>query len=261
MTQLIAYDNRALGHGAFTAGTGSWESSPSIDNLGNMQPQRYAEVTPSGGAFDFTFESQDSAGAAENQSPDVYALLGHTLPDSAVVTFKDGATTIGQVTVDNPENQPQNAILVASSATTLDTLTVEVASAGSDKVRLGGLWTSASFRPTNGLSLQNYSKMAETLSTWTRIDTTIWANSRGVVHRASFEWPMLTRSEANGPDMPNWTGITILSGRHNPVILIPDSDNLHESTYGLFDTFLETRPAAVPLAARWVGGASILEMT
>lgn len=261
MTSLIAFDNRALGHGAFTDGAGTWASAPSIDNLGTMQPQVYAEVTPSGGAFDFTFQAQDASGTAEDFSPDVFGLLGHTLPDGAEVEFLDGATSLGSVTVSNVDNRPQNAILVASSASTFDTLTVEVSSAGADAVQIGCLWCSRSFRPTHGFLLTGYGVTPEALAVWQRISATIWANEDEVVDRTAFELAALSRSEARGPDMPNWAGIVALCGRHSPVIVIPDDSNLHESTYGLFDTFQQLRPEPMPQLTGWRTGADVLEMT
>lgn len=259
MTSLIAYDNRALGSGAFTAGTGTWASSPSIDNLGKMQPQVYAEVTPSSGNIDFTFQAQDSAGSAESFTPDVFALLGHTLPDGADVEFFDGATSLGRVIVSNVDNRPQNAIVVTDSTASFNTLTVEVSSAGSDKVQIGCLWCSRSFRPTHGIALP-YGITPDTLTPWTRVDTTLWPNPRGVVNRASFQMRMLSRSEAHGPDMPNWSGITSLVGRHSPLILIPDDSRLYESTYGLIETFQQIATEQVPKAASWQAGADLLEM-
>lgn len=260
MASLIAYDNRALGNGAFTAGTGTWASSPSIDNLGTLQPQVYAQVSPSNGNFDFTFQAQDASGSAETFSPDVFALLGHTLPDNAVVSFKDGASTLGAVTVSNAANRPQNAIVVTSSTASFNTLTVTVSSAGSSAVRIGGLWASESFRPGNQFDPRSYSVTPETLATWTRIDSTIWPNSRAVVNRVSFQMPYLTRAEYSGPDMPNWVGISTVSGRHNPVILIPDSDNLHEAHYGVFDTFMGATIEPAPQEAFWRAGGDVLEV-
>jgi hypothetical protein len=260
MASLLAYDNRALGNGAFTAGTGTWSSSPAIDNLGNMQPQRYAEVTPASGDFDLTFQAQDSGGSPENFSPDVFALIGHTLPDSAVVTFKDGTTTLGSVTVSNAANRAQNAIVVTDSTANFDTLTVEVSSAGSSAVRLGCLWASESFRPDRGFSLTGYGLTPDTLAQWTRIDSSIWPVSRQVVNRVTFQTNVLTRSEYSGPSMPNWLGITALVGRSSPVILIPDDTNLHESTYGLFEAFAQARPERMPQASGWRAGGDVLEM-
>lgn len=258
MTTVIAYNNRSLGSGAFTAGAGTWASSPSISNMGRLQPKLYAEVTPSGGAFDFDFEAQDSAGSPQNFRPDVFALIGHTLPYRAVVEFLDSSNSLGSVKVDNADNRPQNAILVTDNTTSFDTLTVSVTDAGDDTVRIGSLWASASFRPANGISQSGYSVTPDTPTPWTRVDSTIWPSQRSVVNRVSVQFPALTRAEANGPDMPCWNGIASLVGKHSPLLVIPGDDNLHEATYGLVDTFA---PMTMLQMEVWRAGCDLLEMS
>ena len=218
---VFAYSNRALGLGAVTAVTGTWATNPPIANLGTLQvPTPHAEVTPDAGEIEFSFEALDQAEAAETVSVQLLGLMAHNLPDSAVVTFLNGATQLAQITWSAlaERNRAANTFAVLSAAEDLDTLTVKITSAGSEPIRIGGLWMSRmiQFQADKGADwgADDYSRIV-------RVSATPWPNQRTQADRVTCTASFIRDPQAWGTEGGvNFKGIFERVKTTEPVVYI-----------------------------------------
>ena len=233
---IFAYKNRAFDGGEFTGTVGAWAVTPSIANMGMMQvPTPHARVTPDTGAFAFTFND-------DGMTVDVLALIAHTLPEGAVVTFLDGATELAQVTYSEGANLAAPAFVTAvlGSPVTLDTITVSVTSAGSEPVRIGAFWASGSFR--HMVNPDDYSDVPSAFDRLSNVDAVVWPNRRARIETISSEFYDLSEAKARGPGSVNWRDITRQVGYSEPVLFIPAERMATEVHYGLITDYSRIAP-------------------
>ena len=255
---IFAYNNRALKSGQFTGTVGAWATTPAIENMATAQvPTPHARVTPDAGAIAFTYEAQDSGGDPENMTVDVLALIAHTLPDSAVVTFLDGATELAQVTYIVGANKaaPGFVVAVLSAPVTLDTITVSIASAGSEPVRIGTFWASGSFR--HMINPDDYSDVPSAFDRLSSVDAVVWPNRRARIETISAEFYDLSEPKAIGPSAENWRDITRQVGYSEPVLFMPAERLVTEVHYGLITDYSRIGPRWFN---SWTGGFTLKGM-
>ena len=218
---ILAYSNRALGNGTFTGVTGTFATTPPISNLGTLQvPTPHAEVTPATGEIEFTFAALNTSDESETVSVQALGLLAHNLPDDAVVTFLDGVTQLDQITWGAlaERDRAANVIAVLDTAVDLDTLTVNITSAGSAPIRIGGLWMSPliEFQADKGADWE-----ADDYSRIVRVDATPWTNQRTQADRVGCRASFIRDPQAWGTEGGvNFKGIFERSKTSEPVIYI-----------------------------------------
>ena len=257
---LVAYNNRFNDSRAaktvFTDVGASFSASQPLENMAKKQLPLFAQFDVDC-EFDVeaVVDSDDSAPTLETFSADVFALLGHTLDDGMEVEFLNGSNSLGTVTVANYQGLPQHVILAIDSAVTMDTLTVKVTGGESgSSYRIGSVWAGPSFRTAFGLS--DFSIETRSLSDQAWAAATGYSNERESQRLVSVRFPYMTKAEAKGPSWPNWEAITMSQGRHSPMIVIPDTNEMAFSVYGLVDTYPLTRPFAED---SYRGGIDLLE--
>lgn len=266
MTSLVAYNNRfndsTAARTVFTDVGGSFSASQPLENLAKKQTPLFAEFDGPSCELDIeaVVDSSDSAPTAETFSADVLAVLGHTLDDGMEVEFLDGSNSLGTVTVANYTGYAQHAILVLDSTVSLTTLTVSITGGGSgDSYRLGAIWAGPSFRV--GFGVEDFSIEPRSLSDQSWAGATGYSNERESQQVVSVRFPYMTRANAYGPTWPNWNAITLTSGKHAPMILIPDASELGTAVYGLVESYAQTKPLPTPQASGWRGGVNLVEST
>ena len=260
MTSLVAYSNRLFGQVDFTDTDDTFDASQPLENMKRKQLPLFAQFEQ---ACEFDVQAvedeSDSAPTGENFDADVFALLGHTLDDGMTVEFLDGTSSLGTVTVANYEGLPRYVILALDSTVNLDTVTVKVSGgdSGTD-YRIGAVWASQSFRA--GFGQADHAITTTSLSYAEFAAATGYSSERESYDLVSVRFPHLTKAEAIGPAWPNWNAISRLAGRHEPVIVIPDTDELAYSRYGLVEAFTPARINPSPKAKSWRGGLDLREM-
>ncbi len=216
---LLAFLNHCLGDGDWTGTVGSWATLPPIEHLGWEQvPVPYALVTPAGGVIELTFTPPGP------MTFDVLAVLAHTaadtlayqpgLPAGAKVKFIDDSTELAEVEWQpvSGRDLPANVYAVLSAPVTIDELTVRIEDAGSDPVRLGGIWASPSirFRADRGrpVAVEDFSLMG-------RADATRWPNRRAITRASDVQASLVEQSQAEA-----FEGVFEQVGTSRPVIYI-----------------------------------------
>ena len=253
---LLAYNNRALGPGEFTATTGTWTTAPPIEHMGTMQvPVPFAQVTPAAGEIAFDFQAQDGAGDPQEFAADTIALLAHTLPPGAVVKFLDGATELAEIEWTPLAGAGHIAIAALDETVNLDTLTVSITAAGAAPVQIGGLWISRSFRHPFGLD--GFSIQPVSYSEISRVGATPWTNGRASVTEVSFFVRGLTEAQAIGPGEQSWRSITRQIGIHAPVLIMPLIRRANDAIYGTIARF---EPIVPQRKGVWSAGATVIGM-
>lgn len=233
---ILAYSNKAIGATITDLGS-AFSTNPPISNMGTRQvPSPYAEFT--GTSASFTVVSSTA------EDVRVLALLSHTLPESAVITWKTtGGTTITSDTWNAYKNRPANSYAVLSAAQSLSGIRCDITGANSGTNRIGGVWFSKGweFEQTAGFRWQPQSS-----ARITRIDGTDWTTD-GVRRRGIPITAIGTRGEiiGVGKDGTIYSGDdaeTVLStaGLYGPVIAIPSiaNQNTIDATaiYGALDS-------------------------
>lgn len=221
---FLAYSNRMLGAGTFADTGSAYATSPPISNLGKPQtPSPHAEFT--GASAEFSFQALDGAGSPETFSFQCLALIGHTLPDSAVITWKRGSddSTIATQTWARFKNRPMNSIILLNSAITDEhTIKCAITSAGSGTKRIAAAWAGPVW------SFQQIADFAWTNSSdaeITRISGTDWAwadtRRRGVPVTAIGTRGEIIGLNADGTEYSGNDAETVLheAGVYQPVIL------------------------------------------
>jgi len=222
---MIGYANMALGKSIIET-TGTFDGS---QFLGTMQsPTPHMEVTPTAGEIEFSL--------AESGSIQLLALLGHTLPDDAVVTFSDGTSELVQITVTS--GRPHHIIARLDQSVAVSDVTINITNAGSSTVRIAGLWASAAFVPAHGIGLDGYAVTPESFSRVVYATATPWVSEQSTVDRVSVSLPLLTAEERHV-----WREIARAQGTHAPYLVVPSID-LRESVYGLATGYDAIRPYA-----------------
>lgn len=265
MTSLVAYNNRFNDSDAstvvFNDVGGDFSSAQPLENMAKKQLPLFAEFDGPSCELDIqaVLDSSESAPTAETFSADVFALLGHTLTDGMEVEFLDGSSSLGTVTVANYTGLAQHAVLVLDSAVSLDTLTVSVTGGGSgESYRIGSVWAGPSFRV--GFGIEDFSIDMRSLSDQAWSSATGYTNERDSQQAVSVRFPHMTRAKARGPSWPNWQAITSTTGKHSPILIVPDTTELAHTVYGLVESFAPTRLLPMPQASGWRGGVNVLEM-
>lgn len=265
MTSLVAYNNRFNDTRAATTVVtdtgGSFSASQPLENMLKKQLPLFAQFSGPSAEFDVeaVVDSSDSAPTAETFSADVFAVLGHTLTDGMEVEFLDGSSSLGTVTVANYQGYAQHAILVLDSAVTISELTVSITGGSSgDDYRIGAVWAGPSFRV--GFGLEDFAIDPRSLSLQDWAQATAYTNEQDSQQAVSVRFPYMSKADAWGPTWPNWNAITLTTGRHSSMILIPDTSELTTAVYGVVEAFAQTRTLPMPQASGWRGGVDLVEM-
>jgi len=138
---FLAYDNRVTSDGTWTDNGASFAADPPIANLGTIQtPSPHAEFDGDTASFQF------AAGSAFTVR--LLALIGHTLPDGATVTWKDESDVeIGSQTIARFKNRPQNSYVLLSAEDSISTIKCAIAGILGRRWRGMGWWQAlAEFR-------------------------------------------------------------------------------------------------------------------
>lgn len=234
---FVAYNNRLTGAGTWTDTGASFAADPPLANLGTIQvPSPHAEFTGDTAAFEF------AAGA--DFTVRVLALLGHTLPDGAIVTFSDEADVqIASHTVARFKTRPNNVILLLGADETISTIKVSISGAGTGTHRIAAMFAGPAkvFDQTAGFA---YSDQSD--GQVIRIGGTDWpfigTRRRGIPVQA-----IGTRGEVLGinRDGTEYTGtdwVTMLetAGQFGQVIVSPSAISQKTidalAIYGLLDS-------------------------
>lgn len=240
---FIAYDNRLLGAGAWTDTGADFAASPPITNMSTPQtPAPFAQF--SGDTADFEFEAQDAAGAAENFTVRVLALIGHNLADGTSITWKDEAgATIGSQTVARFKNRPNNSIILLDADDTVNTVQCQISGAGSGDHRIAAAFAGPAWvkTPAGGFQYSNTDDGGIV-----RVDGTAWTTRRTRVRGIPFT-AVGNRGEILGVnfDGTEYSGTdaeTMLQtiGKGGAVIVAPSSGTQKEidglSVYGVLNS-------------------------
>lgn len=240
---FVAYDNRLAGTGVWTDTAGTFVSDPPIDNLGTPQvPSPHAEFE--GDTGEFSFAAQDNGGSADNFTVRLLALLGHTLPDGASVTFKDESDAILDAhTVARFKTRPNNLILLLDADETIHTLKCEISGAGTGTHRIASAFAGPAkvYGQSAGTGYRNQSDASVV-----RIGGTDWpfvgtrrrglpvqaTGTRGEVLGVNFDG-----TEYSGTD---WVTLLETAGQYGQVIVAPSSKTQKTidalAIYGLLDS-------------------------
>lgn len=239
---LIAHKNHVLYGGSVSITTGT--VSVDLDNLLTMQtPSPYTEITPNGGAIEFSWVPDSSVDAS------TFALMGHTLPDGADISFSAGGASLSSESWSATDGRPNNHYVALDSDESFSTLDVSITSAGSDPVRIAGLWLGKALKPSIGLILSGFTP--DSLSDVTRASATAWTNERASRERVPVRLS-LTKDEFR-----QWRAIARSTGNHAPLIYIPDESQMSDSVYGTVDSFGPIDPISNHL---WEASFDLMEM-
>lgn len=230
---IIAWNNHVIAGGEITVSTGT--SQRPLENLQIPQvPVPYGLILPDSGNIEFTW-APDSPVSVE-----VLALLSHTLPQSAVVTFSDGTGQVAQQAWNKPDNRDyaNNLISVLPDQDTVSEIIVSISGAGSEPVRIGGLWASPALR---FLASREAAFGYDSASLAGQVDLTRWTNRRGTGVSIPVTAEPLTNDEAWGKDGgPNFSQVFEQSGTSQPVLLIRRTNDQawinRTSVYGFLGT-------------------------
>jgi hypothetical protein len=236
---ILSYGNRFLVTGTQEAtftGDSNFSAAPPASNLGNAQLPRVAEF--SGAAATLTCEAVDGSNP-DTFSADVFALLGlQGFADSAVIDFYDGSTLLGSVTYSAPPVGGEHAVLTLDSPASLDTLTVEISSAGTGTKRIGAVWAGTSKRFDQGN------------------ETAIETSDTGIVSRSQggTAWTFggetvnsfAIRARESSPE--SWYAALKAVGTTEPVLFILDRNGSRFIvSYGLIEQGWQIRPISSSL--------------
>lgn len=248
---ILAYSNIFLdprGTSVVYADTGGTASvAQPLDNMSKMQLPIFAQFNSAAAEFTATLPAQKTAR--------VFALLGHTLPGDAEVTFSAGGVPLGTVTVKNYPGLARHAILVLDEPVQVTELAVSITGGGSG-FTIGALWASDGF--TKSFALDGFGYDFESLS------SVSWAGAAGYVSPResqtlpTFKFTPLTRAEAIGPDAPNVRSVFRCVSEHKCVLVIPYNRDLSTAVYGLIES--TSGPTTIPNAPTWRASATVREM-
>ena len=253
---VLAYANQ-IRAADLTTGTGTWDPARPLDNLELPQlPVPYVLATPDAGALSITWAP------AAATTVDVLAVLGHTLPAGAVVTFTDEeANQLAQVTWNPGANDDlaPNVVVVLASPAEVESITVTITSAGSAPVRLAGLWASVSFR---ACSERGWGFAPDDFSLFDQVDATRWVNPRTVANGTTGAFPDLTEDQAIGSaGSVNLRAVFRQLGTSRPALWVPRAESQasinRSHVYGFFETPGRTQQRGGPW---WRADFSIREM-
>lgn len=140
------FHSRPTKAATYTDAGGTFNSAQPLDNLGDQQLPIFASFT--GPDAELACAAVDDSDAAETFSADLLAVLGHDLPDGALVEFLDGTTLIAAASWRPTFGDPEHLIAVLPDAVSLDTLTVRISNAGDAETvnQIGAIWASPSLR-------------------------------------------------------------------------------------------------------------------
>lgn len=236
---ILSYGNRFLVKAAQEAtftGDSNFSANPPESNLGTAQLPLVAEF--SGATATLTCEAVKGS-SADTFSADVFALLGLVgFPESAVVDFYDGSTLIGSVTYSEPPVGGAHAVLTLDSPVSLDTLTIEISSAGTGTKQIGAVWAATSKRFNQGN------------------ETAIETSDTGVVSRSQggTSWTFggdtinsfSIRSREASPE--SWYAALKAVGSTEPVLFVLDRNGSRFLvSYGLIEQGWQIRPISSSL--------------
>jgi hypothetical protein len=228
---LLAYNNRALGHGQVTGTVGTWTTTPPIDHLLTEQvPIPFAQVTPDTGVIEFDYTAHDREGQPEAFTLDICALLAHSaaddieyrpgLPPGAVVKFIDDETELASIEYQPVPNRnlPPDLYAVLTDSVELQTLTVRIENAGTSPIRIGGLWAGDSirFRANRGKpsDITDFARIG-------RVAATRWPNRRAIARTWAINAGRILADQATGTEGGrNFEGVFEEVGESSPVIYI-----------------------------------------
>lgn len=212
---VLAYANK-IRAAELTTGTGNWDSSRPLENLELPQiPVPYVLATPDTGNLAITWQPDTPT------TVDALAILGHTLPPGAVVTWKDEADQVLATVTWQPlahRSRAPNLVAVLPAPTLVEELKIEVADAGSEPIRIGGLWASEAlfFQADRGADWQinDYSLAGQ-------VEATIWTNRRTIADTVSCTASRILDDQAWGTENGrNFKGAFEEIGTSAPVIYL-----------------------------------------
>jgi len=234
---FLAYDNRVTSDGTWTDNGASFAADPPIENLGTIQtPSPHAEFDGDTASFQF------AAGSAFTVR--LLALIGHTLPDGATVTWKDESdVTIGSQTIARFKNRPQNSYVLLSAEDSISTIKCAISGAGSGTHRIASVFAgpAITFGQAAGFGYRNQSQ-----GSITRISGTDWpfvdVRRRGIPIQWTGQQGEIIGVNRDGTEYAGDDAETILQtvGQYGQVIVAPLSKTQAEidatAIYGLMDS-------------------------
>ena len=198
MSAALADRNRMLGNGTWTDVGGTF-SGPPIQNLGEHQtPSPRAEFT--GTTAEFQFQALDAADAAETFKVQSLGLIGHTLPDGALIEWlrADGSLIAAQ-TWRRYSNRPRNSYILLPATETLDTIRCRITGVPSGTYGIAAAWAGELLY---GRAERGWEQRNNDNSGVTRVDGTAWTFAASRQRGIPVTFPLMTYADAFGVPLP-----------------------------------------------------------
>lgn len=253
MTSVLAYSNRLFGKGTWTDVGTTFDTDPPIANLSTSQVPLPAAAF-SGASAEFQFAALDAAGAAENFTARVLALLSMDIADGATITWKrSDDSVIATESWSRFKNRPANSILILGADETLDTIKCSITDAGTGAHRIGAAWAGPGwlFQLESGFRYRPQSS-----GNVTRVSGTDWpfadVRRRGIPVAANGSRGKILGVNDDGSEFAGMDAESVLyeARQFGPAIVVPGFATAAEirgtSIYGLIDTVGEPENLSGP---------------